>query len=144
MTNILARNHALLNQFGENITIFPVESGTTIKEGDFVVVNTRTMLATLPRKESGYYTVGCAIRLITAQNGTTYVICKDGVFNFRNTRKYEDKILKNDITRACYFEDGNTVSLNNINTTKAGTVVGAYKKDIIVRVDVNEGSGVEW
>lgn len=144
MTNILARNHALLNQFSENITIFPVEKGVTIKEGDFVVVNTRTWLATLPRKESGYYTVGRAIRLVPAQNGTNYVLCKDGIFKCTNTHKSQDKILKNDVTRACYFEDGNTVSLNNINTTKAGTVVSVYKKDIIIRVDVNEGSGVEW
>lgn len=144
MTNILARNHVLLNQFGENITIFPVEKGVTIEEGDFVVVNTRTWLATLPSKKSGYYTVGCAIRLIPAQNGTTYVICKDGIFSCRNTRRCEDKILTNDVTRACYFEDGNTVSLDNINSTKVGTVVSVYKKDVIVRVDVNEGSGMEW
>lgn len=144
MINILARNNTLLNQFGENITIFPVENGVNIEEGDFVVVNTRTCLATLPKKESGYYTVGRAIRLIHSQDGPTYVICKDGIFKCKNTRKCEDRILKNDVMRACYFENNNTVSLDNINSTKAGTIVSIYKKDVLVKVNVNEGSGIEW
>lgn len=144
MTNILARNHTLLNEFGENITMFPVENGVTIKEGDFVVVNTRTWLATLPKKESGYYSVGRAIRVISDQNGTTFVICKDGIYKCKNTRNGGDRILKNDVMRACYFESDNTVSLDNINSTKAGNIISVYKKDVIIRVDVNEGSGMEW
>lgn len=142
--NILASNKTLLNQFGENITMFPVKRGTTIKEGDFVVVNTRTWLASLPKKKSGYYAVGRAIRLITATDGNTFVICRDGIFHGDNTMKPQHRISKENVTRACYFCDDQTVSLNNINATKAGTIISVMEDGVLIKIDVNEGSGMQW
>lgn len=143
--NLLTRSKALLNQFGENITIFTVEKGEAIKECDFVVVNTRTQQASLPKKESGYFSVGRAIRLIKDENGTNFVICKDGMFNCDNTDEPENRILQNDTGRVCYFEDDQTVSLCNINSTKAGTIIGVMEDGrIVMKVEVNEGGGMQW
>lgn len=142
--NILARSNRLLNPFGENITFFSVEDGETIEKDDFVVVNTRTWQASRPRKESGYYSVGRAVRVFTSSDGQDYVICRDGIFQCGNTATATDRICRDDVSRACYFEDGNTVSLDNINATRAGEIISVMDDGVLLKIDVNEGSGIEW
>ena len=142
--NILARNKRLLNPFGENITIFHVEEGETIKEGDFVVVNTRTWQASKPKKAGGYYSVGRAVRIIASNDGCDLVVCKDGIFQCGNTKDSKHHILKNDVSRACYFKDTDTVSMDKINTTRAGEIISVFDDGVLIKIDVNEGSGMEW
>lgn len=142
--NIWSRSHSLLNMFGENITIFTIADGEDIQVDDFVVVNTRTLQAYLPKKESGYYSVGRAVRKIKAEDGSSIVICKDGIFKCDNTVQSTCCISKENIDRVCYFEDDCTVSLDNINSTKAGTIISVMPDGILIRVDANEGGGIQW
>lgn len=142
--NILSSNNKLLNPFGENITIFRVEEGEEIEKGDFVVANTRTWLASRPKKQSGYYAVGRAVEVITSEDGTDIVICKDGIYILKNSCRHEHKIIRNNITRACYFENEDTVSLENINATRVGEIISVTDEGVLVKIDVNEGSGMQW
>ena len=142
--NILSKNKKLLNPCGENITIFHVEEGEEIKKGDFVVANTRTWLASRPKKQSGYYSVGRAVEVITSEDGTDIVICKDGIYIMKNSCRHEHKIIRNNVARACYFENEDTVSLENINATRVGEIISVADDGVLVRIDVNEGSGMQW
>lgn len=142
--NILSSNNKLLNPFGENITIFRVEEGEEIEKGDFVVANTRTWLASRPKKQSGYYAVGRAVEVITSEDGTDIVICKDGIYILKNSCRHEHKIIRDNITRACYFENEDTVSLENINATRVGEIISVTDEGVLVKIDVNEGSGMQW
>lgn len=142
--NILSSNNKLLNPFGENITIFRVEEGEEIEKGDFVVANTRTWLASRPKKQSGYYAVGRAVEVITSEDGTDIVICKDGIYILKNSCRHEHKIIRDNVTRACYFENEDTVSLENINATRVGEIISVTDEGVLVKIDVNEGSGMQW
>lgn len=141
---VLRRNHFLLNPFKENITIFSIADGETIEEGDFVVVNTGTLQASKPKKEGGYFAVGRAIKIIEDVSKTTWVICKDGIFKCANSKNYEYSVLKDDVCRVCYFEDSETVCINNINSTKAGEIISCMDDGVLIRINVTEGSGLEW
>lgn len=141
---LLMGNGNFFNPFGENITRFVVKKGESIRKGDFVVVNTRTWEASLPKKEGGYFAVGQAIEAITCEDGTKIVICKDGIYRFRNTSKSDSRITENNTGRACYFEDAKTVTLDNINATKAGCIISMIEQDVVVKISVTEGSEGEW
>lgn len=142
--NLLKRSNSLLNMFGENMTIFTVAKNENIQEDDFVVVNTRTLQAYKPKKESGYYSVGRATRIIQTENGGRLVICRDGLFKCNNSSICIHKIVENNIDRVCYFEDDTSVSLDNINSTKAGTIINVSSDGIIIKIDVTEGGGMQW
>ncbi|HCT92473.1 MAG TPA: hypothetical protein DF613_14015 [Lachnospiraceae bacterium] len=144
MYNPLMSEQFCLNIFGNNVTIFNIAEGETIKEGDFVAVNTRTLMAGTPKKESGYCTVGCASRIVTNEAGQKMVICHDGIFVAKNTPIPEHTITEDCCGRACYFENRNTVSMDNINTTKAGEILSVDEKRILLKIDIGDRRGMEW
>ena len=133
-------SRALVNKVGENITMFPVEDGVIIEKNEFVVVNTRTFQASLPKKESGYISVGRATEIITTEDGITLVLCRDGIFKCQNSKDWKHRIGKGDYGRDCFFEDDQTVSLNNKSGIKAGTVIN-LDDGVWIKIDVNERGG---
>lgn len=135
----------LLNLLGQNVSIFPIAKGETVEVGDLVVVNTRTLQASKAKKEGGYYAVGCAVRIVTNEHGVKSVICKDGIYIINNAELPEHKILDDNIGRVCYFNGNNSVSLDNINTTKAGEVLSVCEDGrVLVKISISEGSELEW
>lgn len=135
----------LLNILGQKVSIFPIVEGETIEVGDLVVVNTRTLQASRAKKEGGYYAIGRAVRIVADENGVKSVICKDGIFIIDNTNLPEHKILDSDIGRVCYFDGEDSVTLDNINTTKAGEVLNTNENDsVIVKISIGEGGELEW
>ena len=50
------RSNSFFNVSNEHVSMFIVEKGEVIEKGDFVVVNTRTLLARKPVEKSGYFT----------------------------------------------------------------------------------------
>lgn len=145
MKRPLRNEQFLLNLLGQKISIFPIAKGETVEKGDLVVVNTRTLQAGRAKKEGGYYSIGCAVRIVTDEHGTKSAICKDGIYLINNTELPEHKILDADIGRICYFDGSDTVTLDNINTTKAGEILGVYEDGrVLVKISISEGSELEW
>ncbi len=145
MKRPLRSEQFLLNLLGQKISIFPIAKGETVENGDLVVVNTRTLQASRAKKEGGYYAIGRAVRIVTNENGVKSVICKDGIFIIDNTDLPEHKILDSDIGRICYFDGEDSVTLDNINTTKAGEVLNTNEDgSVLVKISISEGSELEW
>lgn len=145
MKRPLRSEQFLLNLLGQKILIFPIAKGETVENGDLVVVNTRTLQASRAKKEGGYYAIGRAVRIVTNENGVKSVICKDGIFIIDNTDLPEHKILDSDIGRICYFDGEDSVTLDNINTTKAGEVLNTNEDgSVLVKISISEGSELEW
>lgn len=94
------RSNSFFNVSNEHVSMFIVEKGEVIEKGDFVVVNTRTLLARKPVEKSGYFTVGVAAKIIDQADGNQAVICVDGCHMLYDTSK---NISESDIGRACYF-----------------------------------------
>lgn len=145
MNRPLRSGQFLLNLFGQKVSIFPIAEGENIKVGNIVVVNTRTLQASKAKKESGYYALGRAVRIVTDESGVKFVICNDGIFIIDNTDMPEHKIYDSNIGRICYFDGEDSVTLDNINTTKAGEVVGINEDGrVLVKISISEGSELEW
>lgn len=147
------QSNSFINALDEHVSIFVVEEGEVIQKGDFVVVNTRTLLARKPVPASGYFTVGVAARIINQANGHQLVVCVDGYHMLYDP---EDNISENDIGKACYYLDAETVTMDNINRTRAGVIAGIELSDdpidiadgtdriIWVKTNLKEGSEMEW
>ena len=147
------RSNSFFNVSNEHVSMFIVEKGEVIEKGDFVVVNTRTLLARKPVEKSGYFTVGVAAKIIDQADGNQAVICVDGCHMLYDTSK---NISESDIGRACYFLGKNSVTLDNINKTKAGIIEGIEVSDdpidiedgtdriVWVKNNLTEGSDLEW
>lgn len=147
------RSNSFFNVSNEHVSMFIVEKGEVIEKGDFVVVNTRTLLARKPIEKSGYFTVGVAAKIIDQADGNQAVICVDGCHMLYDTSK---NISESDIGRACYFLGKNSVTLDNINKTKAGIIEGIEVSDdpidiedgtdriVWVKNNLTEGSDLEW
>lgn len=134
-----------LNPLGQNVSMFPIAEGEIIKKGDFVVVNTRTLQASKAKKEGGYYTVGRAAMFVENEYGTKSVICTDGIFITQNTDMPEHKIYNNAVGRICYFDGSDSVTMDNINTTKAGEILNVTEDgNVLVKISIREGSELEW
>ena len=145
MKRPLRSEQFLLNLLGQKVSIFSIAEGEMIEVGDLVVVNTRTLQASKAKKEGGYYAVGRAVRIVTNESGVKSVICKDGNFIIDNTDIPEHKILDSDIGRICYFNGEDSVTLDNINTTKAGEVLNVNEDGaVLVKISISEGSELEW
>lgn len=145
MFKVLRSEQYMLNLLGQNISIFPIENGADIKENDFVVVNTRTLQASVAKKCGGYYSVGRAIRIVSDEDGNKQVICKDGIYFIHNTELPEHMIDDCDIGRICYFDGPSSVTLDNINTTRAGEVLSLDEDgNVLIKISVSEGSELEW
>ena len=145
MKKPLRSEQFLLNLLGQKVSIFPIAEGETIEVGEQVVVNTRTLQASRAKKEGGYYAIGMAVRIVTDENAVKSVICKDGIFVIDNTALPEHKIFDSDLGRICYFDGKNSVTLANINTTKAGEVLNINEDGrVIVKISISEGSELEW
>ena len=81
------------------------------------------------------------------------MICVDGCHMLYDTSK---NISESDIGRACYFLGKNSVTLDNINKTKAGIIEGIEVSDdpidiedgtdriVWVKNNLTEGSDLEW
>lgn len=135
----------LLNPLGQNVSMFPIAEGENIEKGDLVVVNTRTLQAGKAKKESGYYAVGRAAMFVKNEYGTNSVICTDGIFIIQNTDLPEHKICNDAVGRVCYFDGSDSVTLDNINTTKAGEILNvAEDGNVLVKISIREGSELEW
>ena len=147
------RSNSFFNVSNEHVSMFIVEKGEVIEKGDFVVVNTRTLLARKPVEKSGYFTVGVAAKIIDQADGNQAVICVDGCHMLYDTSK---NISESDIGRACYFLGKNSVTMHNINKTKAGIIEGIEVSDdpidiedgtdriVWVKNNLTEGSDLEW
>lgn len=145
MKRPLRSEQFLLNLLGQKVSIFPIAKGETVEEGDLVVVNTRTLQAGKAKKEGGYYAVGRAVRIVTNEHGVKSVICADGIYIVNNAETPEHKIFNENIGRVCYFDGSDSVSLDNINATKAGEVVGIFEDGrVLVKISISEGSELEW
>ena len=145
MERPLRNEQFLLNLLGQKVSIFPIAKGETVEKGDLVVVNTRTLQASKAKKEGGYYAIGCAVRIVTDEHGAKSGICKDGIYIINNAELPEHKIRDTDIGRVCYFDGSNSVTLDNINTTKAGEVLSVGEEGrVLVKISISEGSELEW
>lgn len=145
MRKPLRSEQFLLNLLGQKISIFPIADNEVIEKGGLVVVNTRTLQASAPKKESGYHAAGRAVRIVMSEEGTKMVICKDGIYFADNTDSPEHKILDTDIGRACYFNDSSSVTLDNINTTKAGEVLSVNDDNrVLIKISIDEGGDMKW
>ena len=146
-------SNSFFNVSNEHVSMFIIEKGETINRGDFVVVNTRTLLARKPVECSGYFAVGVAVRIIDQADGNQAVICVDGCHMIYDPDK---NICESDIGRTCYFSGADSVTLDNINKTRAGVIEGLEVSDdpidiadgadriVWVKCDLTEGSDVEW
>lgn len=147
------RSNSFFNVSNEHVSMFIIEKGEVIEKGDFVVVNTRTLLARKPVESSGYFTVGVAARIIDQADGNQAVICVDGCHMLYDPDK---NISESDIGKACYFSGENSVTLDNINKTRAGVIEWIEISDdpidiadgtdriVWVKNDLIEGSDMEW
>lgn len=147
------KSNSFFNVSREHVSMFIVEKGEKIEKGDPVVVNTKTLLAKKPTKSSGYFTVGVAYRILNLADGNQAVVCVDGYHIFYDP---DGNISESDVGKACYFEDADTVTVDNINRTKAGIVVEIELSDdpididdgadrvVWVKTDITEGSDLEW
>lgn len=146
-------SNSFFNVSNEHVSMFIVEKGEVIEKGDFVVVNTRTLLARKPVERSGYFTVGVAARIIDQADGNQAVICVDGYHMLYDP---DENISESDIGKECYFSGENSVTLDNINKTKAGIIEGIEVSDdpidiedgtdriVWVKNDLIEGGDLEW
>lgn len=147
------KSNSFFNVSGEHVSMFVIEHGEQIEKGDFVVINTRTLLARKPIASSGYFAVGVAAKIVQLADGNYAAICTDGYHFLYDP---QNNITSNDIGKACYFQDKDTVTMDNINKTKAGTIVDIAMSDdpndivdgtnriIWVKTDLTEGSELEW
>ncbi len=145
MFKVLRDREYMLNLFGENISMFPIAEGEKIETGDFVVVNTRTLQASIAKKQGGYYSIGRALKVVQDEDGNRQVICHDGIFSFHNAELVEHSIMYSNVGRICYFDGASSVTLDNINTTKAGEVLSVDEAgNVLVKISISEGSELEW
>ncbi len=147
------RSNSFFNLSNEHVSMFIVEKGEKIEKGNSVVVNTKTLLARKPTENSGYFSVGAAARILELADGNQAVICVDGYHMLYDP---DGNISESDVGKACYFLNGDIVTMDNINKTKAGIVGGIELSDdpadmedgtdriIWVRTDITEGSDLEW
>lgn len=144
MFKVLRDREYMLNLFRENISMFPIAEGEKIETGDFVVVNTQTLQASVAKKQGGYYSIGRALKVVQDEDGNKQVICHDGIFVIQNTET-DHRILDSNVGRICYFDGASSVTLDNINTTKAGEVVGISEDgNVLIKISISEGSELEW
>lgn len=148
----LIRCHSLFNVSREYVSEFTVEPGEKIEKGDFVVINTTTLLARKPIKRSGYLAVGVANKVIDRADGKQSVICVDGHHILYNPK---GDISESDIGKPCYFLDKDTVTLESTDKTKAGIIAGieisneqmdiedGADRIIWVKTDIVEGSELD-
>lgn len=141
------------NPSREHVSVFIAEKGEKIQTGDFIVVNTRTLLARKPTASSGYFSVGVAYKILNLADGNQAVVCVDGQHTLYDPNA---EISESDIGKACYFEDAGTVTMNNINRTRAGIIEYIELSDdpadiedgtdrvVWINTDITEGSDLEW
>lgn len=122
----LLRNNSFFNVSKGHVSMFDIEDGETIEKGDYVVVNSETLLARKPINSNGYFTAGVAIRVIELKNGKQSVICVDGCHLLYDPNNI---IQENDIGKECYFLNENAVTTNPTNKTKAGIVMNIELSD---------------
>lgn len=147
------RSNSFFNVSHEHVSMFSVEKGEKIEKGNAVVVNTKTLLARKPTENSGYFSVGVAAKVLELADDSQAVVCVDGCHMFYNPDR---SISESDVGKACYFLDAGTVTMDNINKTKAGVVVNIQLSDdpadiednadriIWVKTDITDGSDLEW
>ncbi len=147
------RSNSFFNVSNEHVSMFILEKGEKIEKGNSIVVNTRTLLARKPTENSGYFSVGVAARILELADGNQAVVCVDGYHMFYDPN---GNISESDVGKACYFLDVDTVTMDNINRTKAGVIVDIELSDdpadiedgtdriIWVKTDIAEGSDLEW
>lgn len=147
------KSNSFFNVSNEHVSMFVIEKGEVIEKGDFVVVNTRSLLARKPIESSGYFTVGVAARIIDLADGHQAVICVDGYHMIYDP---DENISESDIGSACYFSGANSVTLDNINRTKAGVIeeievsddpidiADGMERMVWIKNDLTEGSDLEW
>ena len=147
------RSNSFFNVSNEHVSMFILEKGEKIEKGTSVVVNTRTLLARKPTENSGYFSVGVAARILELADNNQAVVCVDGYHMFYDP---DGNISESDVGKACYFLDVDTVTMDNINRTKAGVIVDIELSDdladiedgtdriIWVKTDITEGSDLEW
>lgn len=147
------RSNSFFNVSNEHVSMFILEKGEKIEKGNSVVVNTRTLLARKPTENSGYFSVGVAARILELADNNQAVVCVDGYHMFYDP---DGNISESDVGKACYFLDVDTVTMDNINRTKAGVIVDIELSDdladiedgtdriIWVKTDITEGSDLEW
>lgn len=124
----------LLNPFREDVMLFKADENIVFKEGNLVIVDPKTLIATLPKKAKGYVSVGRVVETFNREDGTKMVICKDGIFTCKNTAIIAKQFTEKDIGAKCYFENNNTVSKDRSNATMAGIIISIYDDDIILRI----------
>ena len=53
--------------------------------------------------------------------------------------------MYSNVGRICYFDGASSVTLDNINTTKAGEVLSVDEAgNVLVKISISEGSELEW
>lgn len=141
------------NPSREHVSMFIIERGEKIETGNSVVVNTRTLQAKRPAENSGYFSVGVACKILDLADGSQAVVCVDGYHILYDP---DGEISESDIGKACYFKDVDTVTMENVNRTRAGIIeiveVSSDPVDIEdgadriiwVKTDITEGSDLEW
>lgn len=129
----------LLNTLSEYTFIFPIEENAKLGNYDMVVVNNETGKATLPKKKSGYTTIGRVVRFVTDSNGIPSVICKNGIYMSYNTFESEYTVTQKDVGKFCYFEDDSDVSMNSENRSIAGKVLNVVNDKVIFETKTETG-----
>lgn len=147
------RSNSFFNVSKEHVSMFTLEKGEKVEKGNPIVVNTRTLLARKPTENSGYFSVGVAARILELADGNQVVVCVDGYHMFYDP---DGNISESDVGKACYFLDAGTITMDNINRTKAGVIVDielsgdpadiedGTDRMIWVKTDITEGSDLEW
>lgn len=153
LLSMLMRSGSIFNVSREHVSMFIVEDGEKIDTGDFVVVDTKTLMARKPSAASGYFTVGVARKIINQEDGRQAVVCVDGCHMIYDP---DSLISENDIGKACYFLNADSVTMDDANRTKAGIIKGIETSNdpndiedgtdriIWVNTELTEGSGLEW
>ena len=147
------KSNSFFNISNEHVSMFTIEDGETIEKGDFVVVDTKTMHARKPLAKSGYFAVGVAKKILDLANGKQAVICVDGCHMIYDPDKV---VQESDINNTCYFATPKSITLNSVNTTKAGTIAAIEVSDdpidiadgtdrmVWIRNDIMKESDLEW
>ncbi len=140
-----------INSYQGKMYCFPLKFGCNVETGDTVMLNQYCEAFALGDRCSIPYEewimseiVGTAEFLIYMNNGQGIVFVKDfSVLEFANCSDTEFAVTHDDICKACYIDDPDTVCMDDLSAF-AGQVMGIEGDTVFVLVSLNVKDCRKW
>ncbi|MDE6052402.1 MAG: hypothetical protein K2G55_01280 [Lachnospiraceae bacterium] len=140
-----------INSYQGKMYCFPIKYGCNIEDGNIVMLNQYCEAFAIEDRCSISYEewimseiIGTAELLIYMSNGQGIVFVKDfSVFEFANSSDPEFAVTHDDICKACYLEDPDTVCMDDLQPF-AGQIMGIEGDTVYVFVSLNIKDRKKW